>query len=87
MRCNRFLSGPLSTWNDMIQSGHLLEDQMQDRINEVQDKWAMLKEEFAKRRILLKSDAYLFSDCNETDSGSKESPAKSEVNSSVKIHV
>ena len=85
-RHNRFLSGPLSTGQDMISSGHPLSDQLEDRIRVVQAKWAMLKEEAGKRRVTLESatDAYLFfSDCNETDSVIKEyiTLAKSKVNS------
>ena len=68
-----------------FKSGHPLADQLMDRVKGVQGKWwAMLKEEAAKRRVTLESatDAYLFfSDCNETDSGIKESItlAKSKV--------
>jgi hypothetical protein len=39
----------------MIQSGHPLADQLQDRVRVVQGKWAMLNEEAAKRRITLVS--------------------------------
>jgi spectrin beta len=83
-RHNRFLSGPLVTGQDMIQSGHPLADQLIDRVKGVQGKWAMLKEEASKRRVTLESatDAYLyFSDCNETDSVIVESItlAKSKV--------
>jgi len=75
-RHNRFLSGPLSTGQDMISNGNPLSDQLEERIKVVQAKWAMLKEEAAKKRVTLESatDAYLFfSDCNETDSVIKES--------------
>ena len=83
-RHNRFLSGPLVTGQDMIQSGHPLADQLIDRVKGVQGKWAMLKEEAAKRRVTQESatDAYLFfSDCYETDSVIEESItlAKSKV--------
>ena len=88
-RHNRFLSGPLATGQDMIKSGHPLADQLMDRVKGVQGKWAMLKEEAAKRRVTLESatDAYLFfSDCNETDSVIKESItlAKSKVKPSTR---
>ena len=85
---NRFLSGPLATGQDMIKSGHPLADQLMDRVKWVQGKWAMLKEEAAKRRVRLESatDAYVFfSNCNETDSVIKDSItlAKSKVKHSV----
>ena len=58
----------------MIKSGDPLADQLMDKVKGLQGKWAMLKEEGAKRRVTLESamDAYLFSDCNETDSVIKE---------------
>ena len=85
---NRFLSGPLATGQDMIKSGHPLADQLMDRVKWVQGKWAMLKEEAAKRRVRLESatDACVFfSNCNETDSVIKESItlAKSKVKQST----
>ena len=71
----------------MIKSGDPLADQLMDKVKGLLGKWAMLKEEGAKRRVTLESamDAYLFSDCNETDSVIKEliTLAKSKVKPST----
>ena len=67
-RQKKFLSGPVTTGQDMIKSGHPEADQFQGRVGMAQRKWLMLKEDAAKRRGSLESaiDEYLFiSDSNE----------------------
>ena len=54
-RHQRFMSGSFATGHDMIQRGHPLVDQIQDRVRVVQGKWAMLREEADKRSVKLES--------------------------------
>ena len=47
-RQNRFVSGSLATCQELISSGHSLSDQLREKMNQVQAKWATLKEEVSE---------------------------------------
>ncbi len=39
------MTGSLATCKEMISSGHILTNQLQDKMKQVQNKWDLLKEE------------------------------------------
>ena len=41
----RFVTGSLATCKEMISSCHILSNQLQDKMKQVQNKWDLLKEE------------------------------------------
>lgn len=74
-RHTRFLTGPLSSADEMIAAGHPEAAQLKESCAAVQEKWKALQAEADKRRKTLDSSTeafQFFSDCNETDSVIKE---------------
>lgn len=64
---DKFLSGSLSTGQNMVSSGSL-SYQVEETILVVQAMWALFKEEAGNRSVTMRSATYLSADCNETDS-------------------